>query len=86
MCMLRHREMSGSSVPTALLYSSRRRDEVIYHDELVEMARRDPQLTLFITLTREAPLQYWSRSLLFSTPARRGFVAPDLAEPPFAVA
>jgi len=34
-------------------------------------------------LTREAPLNYWSRELLFSTPARRGFVAPDLAEPPF---
>src|SRR5689334_11851435 len=24
-------------------------------------------------LTREAPLKYWSRELLFSTPARRGF-------------
>ncbi len=34
-------------------------------------------------LTREAPLNYWSRELLFSTSARRGFVAPDLAEPPF---
>ena len=37
-------------------------------------------------LTREAPLKYWSRELLFSTPARRGFVAPDLAQPPFEIA
>ena len=37
-------------------------------------------------LTREAPLRFWSREVLFSVPARRGFVAPDLAEPPFEVA
>lgn len=37
-------------------------------------------------LTRDAPLRYWSRELLFSTPARRGFVAPDLAWPRFEVA
>lgn len=34
-------------------------------------------------LTREAPLRYWSREVLFSVAARRGFVAPDLAQPPF---
>jgi hypothetical protein len=34
-------------------------------------------------LTREAPLNYWSRERLFSMAARRGFVAPDLASPPF---
>src|SRR5918998_6151017 len=32
MCMLRHRHLSGSVVPTALLYSARTRHEVIYHD------------------------------------------------------
>jgi hypothetical protein len=37
-------------------------------------------------MTREAPLQYWSRALLFSAAARRGFIAPDLATPPFDLA
>ena len=55
MCMLRHREISGSSVRAALVYSCRRRAEVIYHDEFVGMAGRDPQLTLLVTLTREEP-------------------------------
>ena len=34
-------------------------------------------------LTREAPLRFWSRETLFSVAARRGFVAPDVARPPF---
>ena len=48
-------------------------------DEAVALALASPHLT------REAPLKYWSRELLFSTAARRGYVAPDLAQPPFAV-
>jgi ferredoxin-NADP reductase len=52
MCMLRHRHLSGSTVPTALLYSSRTRDDVIYHDELTALARSDPRFTLRMTLTR----------------------------------
>jgi ferredoxin-NADP reductase len=55
MCMLRHRRLTGSSVPAALFYSSRTRREVIYHDELAEMAHEDPQLTIRLTLTRETP-------------------------------
>jgi ferredoxin-NADP reductase len=54
MCMLRHRQLSGSSVPTALLYSSRTCDDVIYHDELTALARSDPRFTLRMTLTRDA--------------------------------
>ena len=54
MCMLRHRRLSGSSVPAALLYSCRTREEVIYHEELAEIARSDPRFTLRITLTRDA--------------------------------
>ena len=34
MCMLRHRRLSGSAVPAALLYSARTREDVIYHEEL----------------------------------------------------
>lgn len=53
MCMLRHRRLSGSDVPAALLYSARTREDVIYHDELTDLARNDPRLTLRITLTRD---------------------------------
>jgi hypothetical protein len=35
------------------------------------------------TCGRDAPLQYWSREVLFSTEARLGWVEPDLAELPW---
>jgi ferredoxin-NADP reductase len=54
MCMLRHRRLSGSAVPTALLYSVRTREDVIYHDELAALANDDPQFTLRMTLTRDS--------------------------------
>jgi ferredoxin-NADP reductase len=54
MCMLRHRRLSGSAVPVALLYSSRTRDDVIYSGELTALARSDPQFTLLMTLTRDS--------------------------------
>ena len=53
MCILRHRRLAGSAVPTALLYSARTRGDVIYHDELTEIAGNDPRLTLRITVTRD---------------------------------
>jgi len=54
MCMLRHRRLSGRAVPAALLYSARTRDDVIYRDELADLARSDPRFTLRITLTRDS--------------------------------
>ena len=54
MCMLRHRRLSGAEVPAALLYSARTREDVIYRDELTDLARNDPRLTLRITLTRDS--------------------------------
>ena len=54
MCMLRHRKLSGSAVPAALLYSSRTREDVIYHEELTDLARSDPGFTLRMTLTRDS--------------------------------
>lgn len=54
MCMLRHRRLSGSVVPAALLYSVRTRDDVIFHDELMALASDDPRLALRITLTRDS--------------------------------
>ena len=54
MCMLRHRKLSGSAVPVALLYSSRTREDVIYLEELTALARSDSGFTLRITLTRDS--------------------------------
>ena len=54
MCMLRHRKLSGSTVPAALLYSSRTREDVIYHEELTALARSDPGFNLQMTLTRDS--------------------------------
>src|SRR5918997_2641495 len=34
MCILRHRKLSGSAVPTALLYSARTRGDAIFYSEL----------------------------------------------------
>src|ERR671911_239680 len=45
MCMLRHRRLSGSAVPAALLYSARTREDVIYREELADLAR-DARFTL----------------------------------------
>ena len=61
MCMLRHRRLSGSVVPAALLYSVRTREDVIYHEELTEFARSDPAFTLRITLTRDSALGWSGR-------------------------
>jgi ferredoxin-NADP reductase len=54
MCMLRHRRLAGSTVPTTLLYSSRTRDDLIYRDELTALARTDSSFTLRMTLTRDS--------------------------------
>ena len=53
MCMLRHRKLSGSTVPASLLYSVRTREDVIYHEELTDLVSSDPHFTLRITLTRD---------------------------------
>ena len=55
MCMLRHRMLSVSRVPAALLYSCRTREDVIYHAELGKFARGDSAFMLHVTLTRERP-------------------------------
>jgi ferredoxin-NADP reductase len=54
MCMLRHRRLSVSAVPAALLYSVRTREDVIYWEELTELVRSDGQFTLQVTLTRDS--------------------------------
>jgi ferredoxin-NADP reductase len=53
--MLRHRAGAGSRIPTALVYSSRTREDVIGFDELAHLAAADPSLRILETLTRSQP-------------------------------
>jgi len=55
MAMIRHRATTGSAVPTRLLYSSRTLEDVIYREELDELAGRLDGLEVFHTLTRSQP-------------------------------
>lgn len=56
--MLRHRAGAGSRVPTALVYSSRTREDVIAFDELDALTRKDPGLRVLHTLTRTQPTRW----------------------------
>jgi ferredoxin-NADP reductase len=55
MAMLRHRYRLSSRAPAVLMYSARSIEDVIYHDELAAMARRDNRLRVVYALTREQP-------------------------------
>jgi ferredoxin-NADP reductase len=55
MAMIRHRKAVGSTVPTRLLYSSRSYEEVIYRNELDQLARSEAGLEVIHTLTRSQP-------------------------------
>ena len=55
MAMIRHRQAAGSDAPMRLLYSAKRADDLIYRDELEELARRVDGFEAFFTLTREQP-------------------------------
>ena len=55
MAMIRHRAAHTSTVPTRLLYSSRAFDEIIYRQELAQLASADPTLMVAHTLTRRQP-------------------------------
>ena len=59
MAMIRHRIAVGSEVPTRLLYSSRSYEEIIYREELENLAAREGSLEVIHTLTRSRP-QGWS--------------------------
>ena len=54
MAMIRHRAAQGSHVPTHLLYSSRAFGEIIYRQELEQLAT-DSTLVVTHTLTRHQP-------------------------------
>ena len=52
--VLRHHRAIGSSVPLRLLYSARALEEVLYREELMELATRT-EVDVFLTLTRSQP-------------------------------
>jgi len=54
MAMLRHRAAAGVKDPARLLYSARTYEQIIYADELEQLARKDG-LTVSYTLTRGQP-------------------------------
>jgi ferredoxin-NADP reductase len=58
MAMLRHRAAQHSTIPACLLYSSRVFEEIIYRQELTQLAA-DPTLMVTHTLTRQQPAD-WS--------------------------
>jgi ferredoxin-NADP reductase len=58
MAMLRHRAAPHSTVLTRLLYSSRAFDEIIYRQELAQLAVADPTLIVTHTLTRSQPADW----------------------------
>jgi ferredoxin-NADP reductase len=55
MAMIRHRAAAGATAPTRLLYSSRALEDVIYRDELDQLAERRDGLEVVHTLTRSQP-------------------------------
>ena len=55
MAMLRHRAVAKSTIPAVLLYSSRTFEDIIYREELDQMAARNDGLTVIYTLTRRQP-------------------------------
>jgi ferredoxin-NADP reductase len=65
MAMIRHRSRAGSTTPTRLLFSSRSFDEIIYREELNQLAAAGNGLEVFHTLTRSQPPGWtgWSRRI-----------------------
>jgi ferredoxin-NADP reductase len=55
MSMLRYRAAAKSTTPAVLLYSSRTFEDIIYREELDQMAARNDGLTVIYTLTRRQP-------------------------------
>ena len=55
MSMIRHRVATRSKNPTALLYSSRNVEDIIYYNELEKLRAADSGLQIFHTLTRSQP-------------------------------
>ena len=79
--MLRHRADAGSTVPTQLLYSARTYEDLIYRDELDELAARDDGLEVVETLTRSQPPGWTGRAGRVNVDLLREVVFPAEREP-----
>src|SRR5215216_7592536 len=55
MSMLRHRAAAGAKNPTALLYSSRNFEDIIYYNDLDTLRSSNHGVQVFHTLTRSQP-------------------------------
>jgi ferredoxin-NADP reductase len=53
MCMIRHRALQGSTVPTLLLFSAKTWDEVIFRDELLALDQANDGFEIVLALTRD---------------------------------
>lgn len=58
MSMLRHRTAIMGNNPTALLYSSRSFEDIVYYNELDKLHKADNGLQVFHTLTRSQPADW----------------------------
>jgi len=58
MSMIRHRVASRANNPTALLYSSRSFEDIIYASELDHLSKTNAGLKIFHTLTRSQPTDW----------------------------
>lgn len=58
MSMIRHRAAVRANNPTALLYSSRTVEDVIYYNELDSLSKSNGGLSVFHTLTRSQPADW----------------------------
>ena len=54
MAMVRHRRLAASATDMLLAYSARAWGDIIYRDELLDLAARDAQFRLVLATTREA--------------------------------
>ena len=81
MAMIRHRAASGAMVVTRLLYSSRTAEDIIYADELRELAARSDGLEVIHTLTRSQPAG-WTGYARRIDDAMLGEVARPIAAKP----
>jgi ferredoxin-NADP reductase len=80
MAMLRHRAAQSCAVDTRLLLSTRSIDDVLYRDELANLARSQG-LTVHQTLTRKAPAE-WSGSARRIDAEMLGEVSPAPSQRP----
>jgi ferredoxin-NADP reductase len=55
MAMLRHRAKIGAINPTAMLFSVRTGQDIIYQSELTQLVSQDASFNLYLTFTRQPP-------------------------------